>query len=182
MATQPKEFRDFTIFLNAFNKESNRGAALSAGAYIDELLREILLAFMLDSKESSDLVDGGHAPLGSFSARASACYLLALIEESEYKQITIIRKIRNEFAHTWGDRISFEKGKVFDLCKSLQLTFPKEIQAFVNTRARFDVAVAGVLMDLMMRRESVQNERRTPRIWPHRFGTYFRSGLYFKKD
>src|SRR5436309_2098301 len=93
--------------LAEFNKESDRGAALIAASMLDERLYEILESFFVESKTSRDLLTGFNAPLGTFSARASAAYSLALIQENEFNEITTIRKIRNEFGHEW-QQVSLE--------------------------------------------------------------------------
>src|SRR5262245_59615110 len=97
----PPEVRTLGTFLHEFAKESDRGAALVAAAMLDERLKEILSAFLVTSKASEDLLEGFTAPLGTFSARASAAFAMGLLQENEFKEITLIRKIRNEFGHEW---------------------------------------------------------------------------------
>jgi DNA-binding MltR family transcriptional regulator len=57
----------------------------------------------LKDNVSKDLLFGFNAPLGTFSARTKAAYVMGLIERKEYEEINIIRKIRNEFGHNWKD-------------------------------------------------------------------------------
>ena len=96
MKAEP-EINELSEFLKEFNKESDRGAVLIASAVLDEWLSEILLSFLSDTKSSKDLIEGFNAPLGTFSARVCAAYSLGLIQDNEFREITIIRKIRNEF-------------------------------------------------------------------------------------
>ncbi len=109
--------KDFTAFLDEFNKESDRGVALITVAMLDDLLEKIILAFLIETAESPRLVTGFNAPLGTFSARSIACYSLGLISEPEYRECDNLRKIRNEFAHNVHQ--SFEDQKVKDICRNL---------------------------------------------------------------
>src|ERR1043166_1736400 len=104
------EVEQLGLFLSVFNKESDRGAPLVAASMLDERLREILTAFFVESKVSEDLLSGFDAPLGTFAARTAAAYAVGLLQENEFKEITLIRKIRNEFGHDWKP-IPFESGE-----------------------------------------------------------------------
>jgi hypothetical protein len=53
---------------------------------LDERLKEILSAFMLQSKTSDELLSGFNAPLGAFSARASAAFAFGLIQETSSRK------------------------------------------------------------------------------------------------
>jgi DNA-binding MltR family transcriptional regulator len=112
--------REFMPFLDALNKESHRGAVLISCSYIDEQLRQIILAYMLNNPESLKLLVGYNAPSGTFSARVTAAYSLALISEIEYQECNVLRKIRNEFAHSVS--ASFSDQNIIDLCKGLHFS------------------------------------------------------------
>jgi hypothetical protein len=114
-----------------------------------------------------DLLSGFNAPLGTFSARSSAAYALALMQENEFREITIIRKIRNEFGHDWQP-LSFESGKVADLCRNLPWLGPAEHEEGASLRARFNYAVAILLTDLLWRVRLVRKERCVIRTWPNK--------------
>lgn len=98
------EITELSEFLHEFNKESDRGAVLNAAAVLDDWLAKVLQSFLADNKSSKELLEGFNAPLGTFSAKAAAAHALGLIQDNEYKEITIIRKIRNEFGQgsQWG--------------------------------------------------------------------------------
>ena len=154
-------------FLAAFNEESDRGAALVAAAMLDERLEQVLRAFFLKTRASEDLLSGFSAPLGTFAARAAAAHALGLIQSNEFEEITIIRKIRNEFGHEWQP-VPFESGRVADLCKRLPWLGPAEHEKSANCRARFNMAVAILLTDLMWRVRLVAKERREERRWANK--------------
>ena len=58
--------RTFAEFLDDFNKETERGAALSSTAYIDHLLERTLFAFLIPNASGAALTTGFSAPLGTF--------------------------------------------------------------------------------------------------------------------
>jgi DNA-binding MltR family transcriptional regulator len=154
-------------FLHAFNQESDRGAALVAASMLDERLEQILHSFLSESPVSRELIEGFNAPLGTFSSRVSATYALGLIQENEYKEITLIRKIRNEFGHGW-ETMSFASGRISDYTRQLPWLGPAELESGATLRARFNAAVAILLTDLMWRSRLVKKERRSTRVWAHK--------------
>jgi DNA-binding MltR family transcriptional regulator len=163
----PIEVKQLGEFLASFNKESDRGAALVAASMLDERLQEILAAFFIDSNTSRELLGGFNAPLGTFSSRTAASVALGLIEENEFKEITLIRKIRNEFGHGW-ESLTFESSSIAGLTGKLPWLGPTEYEAKSTLRARFNFAVAILLTDLMWRAQLVRTERRVMRKWPNK--------------
>jgi len=170
MKESEPEINQLADFLNEFNKESDRGAALVAASMLDEKLKEILSGFFVEKSTSKELLTGYNAPLGTFSARASATLCLGLIQENEFKEITLIRKIRNEFGHDWQS-ISFESGRVSELCMELPWLGPIELENTSTPRSRFNSAVAILLTDLLWRVRLVTKERRILKIWPNKSRT-----------
>ena len=162
------EEKAFGEFLDIFNKETDRGAALTAAAFLDQTLYEILKSFFLDVNESQELLEGGGAVLGTFSARINMCYCLGLIQENEYRELNIFRKIRNEFGHKWKN-ISFETQKINDLCFNLPWVGSIELKEYsLKARNRFNFAVVILLTDLLWRPQVIQNEKRTSKIYRER--------------
>jgi hypothetical protein len=154
-------------FFECFNKETDRGAALVAASMLDARLQEILGAFFIESPTARDLLVGFSAPIGTFGARAAAAFALGLIQENEFREITIIRKIRNEFGHAWQP-LSFASGRIGELVNQLPWLGPGKLEVNSSPRGRFNIAVAGLLRDLLWRVRLVVEERRTKRIWPNR--------------
>ena len=154
--------REFKSFLSEFTKESDRGAVLIAASLLDELLKAILKAFFVESKVSTELLDGFNAPLGSFASRIAAAYALGLIQKSEFDEITLIRKIRNQFSHKWKD-VTFDSSPIRDFCKRLLASSSVKEK---DPRARFYIALFILLADLLKREQLVSGERRTSCRWP----------------
>jgi len=153
----------FLDFLNDFNKETDRGAALAAAAMLDELLGQIIEAFLIPNKGSAALLDGFNAPLGSFSARIASSFALGLLSEIEYKECELIRKIRNEFAHQI--KVSFTTQKVVSFCTKLQLSAKSYGDVHVNTRGQFTTAAIALILNLTNRPHYVAERRLQTATW-----------------
>lgn len=161
------ELAELSEFLAVQNKQDDRGAAMVAASMIDERLRDILEGFFIEGSASKELLDGAHAPLGTFSARAIAARSLGLIEEGEFREVNFVRKIRNEFAHDWKTA-SFDAPRIADLCANLPWLGPPEHEKGSKPRDRFNVAIAVLLIDLMWRTRLVKKERRSAKSWPNK--------------
>jgi mannitol operon repressor len=164
--TEP-EVQQLGAFLAAFNAESDRGAALVAASMLDERLEEVLRSFLVEGSASRELLSGFNAPLGTFSSRISAAFALGLIQENEFNEITLIRKVRNEFGHGW-EPMSFSSEPIAALTSRLPWLGPAEHEAGASLRARFNMAVAILLTDLLWRVRLVRRERRSLKPWPHK--------------
>lgn len=167
MKVMEPELKDVSVFLSEFNTESDRGATLTAAALLDESLRQILSAFLIDTSAKDKLLAGFYAPLGTFSAKIDATYCMGLIQENEYRELHIIRRIRNQFAHSWRG-VSFQSGKVANLCDQLPWLGPIELEEGSNLRSRFNFAVVILLTDFMWRGRLVVKDKRKTKIWPNK--------------
>lgn len=154
-------------FLREFNKESDRGAALSAAALLDDRLVDIIQAFLADVPQTQELIAGFNAPIGTFSSRISAAFALGLLQENECKELHLIRRIRNEFGHSWKG-VSFETQPVSQLCAQLPWGGPDDLEQSSTPRVRFDFAVVTLLIDLLWRARLARKERRVVKQWPHK--------------
>jgi hypothetical protein len=157
--------QDLGAFFVELQRETDRGLPLVAAALIDEKLLASLQAFLCAGKTSDRLLIDPNAPLGTFSARIDACFALALIDEHEYREITLIRKIRNRFAHS-KHGISFKDEKVAGLCASLESQLPSgEHYNSASARVRFINSTVCIALRLLHRDKWVQRERRVLRTW-----------------
>ena len=161
------EVKALGIFLSEFNRESDRGAALTAAAVLDDRLSEILAAYLADTPSARELVTGFNAPFGSLESRAAAAHALGLIQDNELKEITLIRKVRNEFGHSWQG-VSLSGGRVADLCNQLPWLGPKEYEATATPRERLNAVMAILLSDLLWRARLVGQQRRAVTVWPNK--------------
>ena len=83
-----------------FNQESDRAAAIVATAMLEESLK-VLLRKRLGEPCSprEDILEGDQAPLQSFSAKINAAVQLGAISAHMARDLHLIRRIRNDFAH-----------------------------------------------------------------------------------
>ena len=90
---------DLQGFINEFQNESDRATAILGAALLDEKLLQLLQTFFVDDKEQVDLLLETEQPLGSLGARIRVAYCLGLITRNHFDTLTIIKGIRNAFAH-----------------------------------------------------------------------------------
>lgn len=101
----------------AVHGESERGVVLINATILDELLRRLIESYVVEHSDVKKLTQGFNAPIGSFHSRILLSFGIGLIPEDEYKQLDLIRKIRNEFAHKID--VSFKSQSVLSHCGSL---------------------------------------------------------------
>jgi DNA-binding MltR family transcriptional regulator len=151
------ETKPIADFLEELNKESDRGAVLISAAFLDDLLRRTLRAFLIENTSAKELVDEYPGPLSTFSARIHAAHALGLISDDERHDCHLIRKVRNEFAHPV--KMSFADDKVFGFCGSLRNAYPAVDGVKPNVRTQFTSAAVN-LITLMRNRPERAAQRR----------------------
>jgi DNA-binding MltR family transcriptional regulator len=110
------------VYFKEFDKESDRAAVIVTAAIFDDSLSNLLRQYLVPNPSSTDdLFDGVNAPLATFSAKISMAHRLGLISSAFARNLVLIKRIRNEFAHkihncTFED--SSIKARVFELYKS----------------------------------------------------------------
>ena len=100
------ELRGEYAILSQISTESPRGMVLVAAAELDRLLLDLMKAFLRPGAGQTALLSDGSAPLATFSGKIAAAHALNLISDQEFKELGIIRRIRNDFAHEAN--VSFE--------------------------------------------------------------------------
>ena len=166
---------DLSGFVEELKRETDRGLPLVAAALIDDRLTETLRAFFCEVPSVGKLLDDGNAPISTFSSRTEVCYALGLIDEFEYAEIGLIRKVRNEFAHQ-KHGMSFLSPRVQGLCSSLRSNIPEGAgPSRQDPRFRFTNAVVLLALRLYHRPDWVALERRKPKVWVNENATQWRS-------
>lgn len=94
-----RKAKDWIGFLNEFYRESDRSAAILIAGMIDYWLRELLRARFVDCPEVVDNLLENDRPLGTLGSRIALAYCLGLITDSEQRDLSVIKNIRNKFAH-----------------------------------------------------------------------------------
>ena len=173
----PKHIKDahphlekFWPYMELLENESDRGKVLVSTGFIEQQLKEILLAFTVEGSGGEGLLEGANAPLGTFSSRILACYALGLISESEHHDLNLVRKIRNDFAH--DIHTNFETASVVSRCSDLLLKVPDDIypelgRQKIDPLGQFQTCAISLIMNLVNRAFYVSKERCTPAHWPY---------------
>jgi hypothetical protein len=84
--------------VGAFHSESDRGAAILAGSFVENYLG-LFLRHKAHDERVADQLFGAMGPLATFSQRIAVAYAFGLVKQAEYSDLELIRKIRNYFAH-----------------------------------------------------------------------------------
>lgn len=99
MPTTTSDFDDFAEVLQA--ERDVRSLFIVGSSRIDQLLLEILTAYLLPratkGNNDDELLEGDKCP---FSVRIKMCWRLGLIDDSLFRDLEALRKIRNKCAHT----------------------------------------------------------------------------------
>ena len=127
--------RTFDLFISEFESESDRGCVLLAAAMIDNILEVLIKHVLIECKTKNDsLFDDATAPLGTLSAKIDLAYRLGIISDNLRRDLHIIRKIRNDFAHDVLD------------CTFANAVVKERIHALRETSGEIDkiVALSGI--------------------------------------
>lgn len=112
------DLEEFKAFAAEFLNETDRAAVILGAAKLDILLYQVLQRYLVpDTSKSDDLLDGD-SPLGTFSAKITACYRLGLIDKQLARSLHLVRRIRNSFAHELSG-ISLNSGAHRDRVREL---------------------------------------------------------------
>jgi len=95
------DFNSINRFNRALSAHDDRGLALALAAFAEDTLGRLLLTYLIECKQSKDLIEGFNAPLGTLAARVKAGFAIGLLTKEQYEDLEVARKIRNLFAHDW---------------------------------------------------------------------------------
>lgn len=164
-------FSDLNKLNQYLNALDERGLVLSLAAFSEEILGKMLETFMLDNKISKELIDGFNAPLGTFSSRIKACFSLGMINGSQYKDLEILRKVRNKFSHSW-EMISLEDD---DISKQIiNLNFSRiDFEYPINNYDRIKKSISSLLIEMKVITKSIEDKNKGAKL----IGTHINIGF-----
>jgi hypothetical protein len=125
-----------------YDEGSDREIAIVGPAFIDKLLTETLINFLVDDEKEVQKLIHPEGPLGTFGARVTTCYCLGLIGDTIKSDLRIVAKIRNRFAHDLLADFSDEQIKSW--CNSLRWhreAYVRNPPSDATARALFQVGV-----------------------------------------
>ena len=113
---EPTPF-DLDSFSVRFREESDRACAVLGAALLDARLEGL---FRSKFKHAADQLLSNSGALGTFSARAQLTFALEWIDCDVFHDLNVIRKIRNDFAHSFDHELSFTEQSIEARCKNLR--------------------------------------------------------------
>jgi DNA-binding MltR family transcriptional regulator len=117
----------------------DRSTVIMAASLLDDLLAVAIIHKFKrwPSNTQADELFTGYGPLSTLSAKASLAGLLGLMGPDMRHDMALVRKIRNNFAHTYTP-LSFESKKIAAICKSLKLQtkLADDLEHHVGTGAK----------------------------------------------
>ena len=147
---------DTRRFMEDFQQETDRGVALVAAAFLDDVIKSTLRqAFVDDEAAVNDLL-----ARGGFGGRVNLAYCMGLIKRTEYDDLKIILEIRNRFSHQHHPA-SFEEADVKQMCEKLNLKrylgIPRIRTLAESARFRMIMAVSLLPSTLLARALSLRH-------------------------
>jgi hypothetical protein len=114
-------FADLPLLEQEMYFSSDRGCVLMLGSVVETALTELLKKRTekpLDSDDRRRLFDY-EGPLGTFASKILLARAMGFIDVVAYRDLDLIRQLRNEFAHS-RRHFGFETPEVVAVCANLQ--------------------------------------------------------------
>jgi hypothetical protein len=146
-----------------YGEASDRAVAIVGPAFLDILLCDTLIEFMVDDHKQVQRLLQPEGPLGTYGSRITACYCLGLIGPIITSDLRIVGKIRNRFAHDL--RADFSDQKIGQWCRDLR--WHKEVladpPASVSERDLFQVGV-NQLVSYLSGAPGIARSKKRPKV------------------
>jgi len=119
-----------------YDHSSPRAMAIVLGAIIEDHLTALLRLLMRRDKTLADELFKPTGPIGPFGTKIRVAYMLRIIDERLYKDLLIVSRIRNRFAHDLAVK-NFDDPQIAAWVKNLHMyTTLKEMAAIAKERAK----------------------------------------------
>ena len=107
-------------FHKLFNVEQTDERAISiiGGTFIEMALEHLLKAFLPENEKDVDKLFEFNQPLGNFSNKINMAFCLGLIDRVVKKDLDMVRKVRNKFAHDLYT--SFNDSQIKSWCNKIR--------------------------------------------------------------
>ncbi len=93
--------KKYEFFSDKLRDESDRGSVIISAVILEDILQKMLKIRLISSVNKDDeLFDSTYAPINNFSAKIDLAYRVGLIRPHIRSSLHLIRKTRNEFAHS----------------------------------------------------------------------------------
>jgi DNA-binding MltR family transcriptional regulator len=136
--------KQWNFLLEQFQKESDRAAVILVVSIIDENLETLLKSYLVPNPTANDsLFDSATSALSNFSSKIDMAYRIGLISGKFARDLHIVRKIRNSFAHDiYG--CNFQNGSVLARIRELENSFHNDILEVIERIDRNDNLLKGI--------------------------------------
>jgi len=145
---------------------SERGWAIICASQLDGQLAALLRAFFVDDQKTVDQLLEDTGAITAFGVRIELAFLLGLISARERRMLNLIRKIRNDFAHS-SKKASFSQSPIKDRCLELdarQIEESDELSQRSEPVGKFIAAFSFLLIVLVDRREHLRRREEAESI------------------
>lgn len=150
--TIPELSEESQVWMEDLDRETDRGAALVAAAYLDEVIQQMIRSKLAEDKNAADvLLDRSTA----FS-RMNLARALGLIGPKTYDALDRIRIIRNHFAHS-RTNLTFNAETISKECGTLTLFELSQHTSIQTPRGRFISQCAILANYLLVRAHGVEH-------------------------
>lgn len=148
-----ERIKEYTDFRNSLISESDRGSVLMAAAYIEDKITQLLETYMVQNKKIQEKIFDGNGALATFSSKIDISFLLGLIPKKIYNDLSILRKLRNDFAHN-AKPITFQTDYIRNRCKALKVV--SKIALRDDIKAYFLRSMTMILTCINMKMDSFE--------------------------
>jgi DNA-binding MltR family transcriptional regulator len=150
--------------------ETDRGAVLVGAALLDELLGHLLATAFIDDPKASNRMLEYPGACSTFAARADLAYCLGLIGPDVVRDLSCIRKLRNQFAHSpWGVTLADER--IGTMCDELEIIAGmrrRGTKIAMSARGKFGFVVAVLASNITRMADIQKHAKRAPKLTPDR--------------
>ena len=122
------EISEYNLMVEQFRSESDRGAAVLAGSWVENVLGTYLEHNMVDQSKTHELFSS-NGPLATFSQRISIGKAFGILSKNTADTLNYIREIRNHFAHHPLDA-SFDKSPVSEWVQHLMMLLEEQLNSY----------------------------------------------------
>jgi hypothetical protein len=143
---------NFRAQLLSLRRRTHAGTVIAASAKIENVLEKLLLVYMRSlTKTEHDRLFRGYGPLSTFGAKTDVAYALKMIPKSMFDALNILRRLRNEIAHS-EETVDLSHPKIKPLFKQLSDLEPKisetDEEIFLDCAYSIGVSLGGYIGDI----------------------------------
>jgi|SRR5947209_461474 len=118
---------------DVLNDESDLACVLIGTSYLDYALASLLKHHFIESSVADKILNAPSGVLSTFASRYDIAYCLGLIPKGLYRNLEVVGRVRNAFAHSYLT-LDFDHPEVAKLIDSL--TFPAVHESFSLDESR----------------------------------------------